>query len=54
MLTLAFAQIAWSVAFQWDEVTGGSERDRRRVASILAREQGPRTTGSRWRWWRPH
>ncbi len=24
MLTLAFAQIAWSVAFQWDELTGGS------------------------------
>jgi branched-chain amino acid transport system permease protein len=24
MLTLAFAQIAWSVAFQWDDVTGGS------------------------------
>lgn len=24
MLTLAFAQIAWSIAFQWDEVTGGS------------------------------
>jgi branched-chain amino acid transport system permease protein len=24
MLTLAFAQIAWSVAFQWDQVTGGS------------------------------
>lgn len=24
MLTLAFAQIAWSVAFQWNEVTGGS------------------------------
>jgi len=24
MLTLAFAQIAWSVAFQWDRVTGGS------------------------------
>jgi branched-chain amino acid transport system permease protein len=24
MLTLAFAQIAWSVAFQWDEITGGS------------------------------
>jgi branched-chain amino acid transport system permease protein len=24
MLTLAFAQIAWSVAIQWDEVTGGS------------------------------
>jgi branched-chain amino acid transport system permease protein len=24
MLTLAFAQIAWSVTFQWDEVTGGS------------------------------
>jgi branched-chain amino acid transport system permease protein len=24
MLTLAFAQILWSVAFQWDEVTGGS------------------------------
>jgi branched-chain amino acid transport system permease protein len=23
MLTLAFAQIAWSVAFQWGEVTGG-------------------------------
>ena len=24
MLTLAFAQIAWSVAIQWDDVTGGS------------------------------
>ena len=24
MLTLAFAQIVWSVVFQWDEVTGGS------------------------------
>jgi branched-chain amino acid transport system permease protein len=24
MLTLAFAQIVWSVAYQWDEVTGGS------------------------------
>jgi len=24
MLTLAFAQIAWSVAYQWDSVTGGS------------------------------
>ncbi len=24
MLTLAFAQILWAVAFQWDEVTGGS------------------------------
>lgn len=24
MLTLAFAQIAWSIVFQWDEFTGGS------------------------------
>ena len=24
MLTLAFGQIVWSVVFQWDEVTGGS------------------------------
>jgi branched-chain amino acid transport system permease protein len=24
MLTLAFAQIVWSIAFQWDSVTGGS------------------------------
>jgi branched-chain amino acid transport system permease protein len=24
MLTLAFAQIVWSVAFQWDALTGGS------------------------------
>src|SRR5439155_23971574 len=24
MLTLAFAQITWAIAFQWDEVTGGS------------------------------
>jgi branched-chain amino acid transport system permease protein len=24
MLTLAFAQITWSVAFQWDSITGGS------------------------------
>jgi branched-chain amino acid transport system permease protein len=25
MLTLACAQIAWSIAFQWDDVTGGSD-----------------------------
>src|SRR5262249_12878649 len=25
MLTLAFAQIVWSIAFQWDGVTGGSD-----------------------------
>ncbi len=24
MLTLAFSQIVWSIAFQWDDVTGGS------------------------------
>jgi branched-chain amino acid transport system permease protein len=24
MLTLAFAQITWAIAYQWDEVTGGS------------------------------
>ena len=24
MLTLAFAQIVWAIAFQWDGVTGGS------------------------------
>lgn len=24
MLTLAFAQIVWAIAFQWDDVTGGS------------------------------
>src|SRR5258705_9997463 len=24
MLTLAFAQIVWSILFQWEEVTGGS------------------------------
>ncbi|HXI36412.1 MAG TPA: branched-chain amino acid ABC transporter permease, partial [Burkholderiales bacterium] len=24
MLTIAFAQIAWSVAYQWDRLTGGS------------------------------
>src|SRR5207249_11510484 len=24
MLTLAFAQIVWSIVFQWEEVTGGS------------------------------
>lgn len=24
MLTLAFAQIAWSIVFQWDQLTGGS------------------------------
>jgi branched-chain amino acid transport system permease protein len=24
MLTLAFAQIVWSIAFQWTEITGGS------------------------------
>ena len=24
MLTLAFAQIVWSIVFQWDEITGGS------------------------------
>ena len=24
MLTLAFAQIVWSIVFQWEDVTGGS------------------------------
>jgi branched-chain amino acid transport system permease protein len=24
MLTLAFAQIAWAIVYQWDAVTGGS------------------------------
>src|SRR5690606_37097540 len=24
MLTLAFAQIIWSIVYQWDDVTGGS------------------------------
>src|SRR5262249_58858709 len=26
MLTLAFAQIVWSILFQWEDVTGGSHR----------------------------
>ena len=46
MLTLAFAQIAWSIAFQWDSVTGGSNgvsaSGRRRGSPA-----GKRTTGSR-------
>ena len=25
MLTLAFAQVAWSIVFQWGEVTGGDD-----------------------------
>ena len=36
MLTLAFAQIAWSVAFQWDGVTGGSNGLVGRLAGSLA------------------
>ena len=43
MLTLAFAQIVWSIAFQWDAVTGGSNglvgvwppRVARRSAALL-------------------
>ncbi len=48
MLTLAFAQISWSIVFQWDSVTGGSN-----ACSASGRPPGwrprPSTTISRWR-----
>ena len=37
MLTLAFAQILYAVAFQWVEVTGGDNGDGRRLALALGR-----------------
>ncbi len=36
MLTLAFSQIVWSVVFQWDGFTGGSNGITGRVAIGLA------------------
>ena len=36
MLTLAFAQIAWSVAFQWDSAHRRLERPGRRLAGAVA------------------
>ena len=60
MLTLAFAQIAWSIAFQWDSVTGGSNglvgiwpdpngraRTTTGSSSSSARPRSPRSPGSR-------
>ena len=35
MLTLAFAQIAWSIAYQWTDVTGGDNGISRRLAERL-------------------
>ena len=49
MLTLAFAQIVWSIAFQWDAVTGGSNGIVGVWPRRVARRQAARTTGSRWR-----
>ena len=37
MLTLAFAQIVWSIVFQWEALTGGSQRRDRRVAAAAVR-----------------
>ena len=40
MLTLAFAQIVWSIAFQWDDVTGGSNGIVGVWPAAVARRQG--------------
>ena len=47
MLTLAFAQIVWSIAFQWDDVTGGSNGVVGVWPAAVARRQGAPITGSR-------
>ena len=47
MLTLAFAQIAWSIAFQWDSVTGGSNGMIGVWPRGVARRARPPTTISR-------
>ena len=47
MLTLAFAQIAWSVVFQWYEVTGGDDGLLGVWPSEWASWQRPSTT---WCW----
>ena len=43
MLTLAFAQIVWSVAYQWDAVTGGSN-------GIIGVWPAPWLSGDAWYW----
>ncbi len=43
MLTLAFAQIVWSVAYQWDAVTGGSN-------GIIGVWPEPWLSGDAWYW----
>ena len=48
MLTLAFAQIVWSIAFQWDAVTGGSNGLVGVWPPAWLADRAP-TTCSRWR-----
>lgn len=43
MLTLAFAQIVWSVAYQWDAVTGGSN-------GMIGVWPEPWLSGNAWYW----
>jgi branched-chain amino acid transport system permease protein len=55
MLTLAFAQIAWSTAFQWDAVTGGPtgwSASGRGVAFVARRVLLPRSASVRLRYFR--
>ena len=45
MLTLAFAQILWSIAFQWVPVTGGDNGLLGVWPLTLGRERRPASTG---------
>ena len=45
MLTLAFAQIVWSIAFQWVDVTGGDNGLLGVWPAAWARERRPASTG---------
>ena len=44
MLTLAFAQIVWSIVFQWDDFTGGSNGLTGVWPAAVARRQARATT----------
>ena len=51
MLTLAFAQIVWSITFQWDDFTGGSNGLTGVWPARVAVGQARVLLRSRWCWW---
>ena len=49
MLTLAFAQIVWAIVFQWENLTGGSQRRARHLADRAVRDPHALLPAHAWR-----